>query len=149
MYPHLIEVHDGRDGGLITLHIAAISSFYTYEGKVHINMVSNDDWMVSETYDEIKALIHDAGCAITKKDPRLDNKPMAWDDFKGQEGEIFYNSNLLEWWLFERMINLENGTKWLSFRDYNGITQEVYPDDLKAKPMYRMKVTDEPEPLSF
>lgn len=146
MYPHLIEVHDCRDGGLITLHIAAISSFYTYEGKVHINMISNDDWMVSETYDEIKALIHDAGCIIAKKDPRLDDSPLTMDDLKGMIGEPVWNSNSRKWMLVTDCDY--NGSGCAVFEGL-GQFETFYPDTLMKFPLYRMKVKDEPESLPF
>lgn len=145
MYPHLIEVHDGRDGGLITLHIAAISSFYTYEGKVHINMISNDDWMVSETYDEIKALIHDAGCIIAKKDPRLDDSPLTMDDLKGMIGEPVWNSNMRRWLL----VSEEWGDDSMKLLHFKSGFCTYSRDELLKFPLYRMKVKDEPESLPF
>ena len=144
MYPHMIEVHD-EDGSLITINIDSIEWF----NKDQVIMLHCQGINVCESYDELKQLIRDAGCHIAKKDPRLDDKPMEWDDFPGQEGEIFWNSNTRDWYKYDRIIELKDGTKWLGFLGFDGIMYEVYPEDLKAKPMYRMKVKDEPESLPF
>ena len=136
MYPHLIEVHDEQYGKPVTINIDYIIRF------TDRTIVTPDDdfYRVRESYDELKQLIRDAGCIIQKKDPRLDDKPMEWDDFAGQEDEIFWNSNACDWWKFKEVVELDNGTTWLEFKNSDGIFQSVYPDDLKAKPMYRMKV---------
>jgi len=137
-YSHFIEVHSSGDR--LTLNVANISSYYVYNNMVHVIMVSSEDWIINESYDELRQLIFDAGCIVKKADPRLDDKQMEWDDFAGQEGEIFYDSNACDWRKFIRVVELDNGTTWLEFKNFDGIFQSVYPDDLKAKPMYRMKV---------
>lgn len=144
MYPKFIEVHLADDDCLVSINIDNIISISNTDNHGAGYVIKTSDrggWYVRESYDELKQLIEDAGCLIHKADPRLDDKPMDWDDFAWQQkGEIFWNDNTRDWFKFDGIVELKDGTKWLGFLGFDGLLYEVYPDDLKAKPMYRMKV---------
>ena len=107
MYPHLIEVH-GEDGTVCAVNIDHIVAF----ADRRLLMSNRDEqYSVQESYDELKKLVRDAGCIIQKKDPRLDDKPMEWEDFIGQNGEIFWNSNTLDWYKYVGYVILQDGKK--------------------------------------
>lgn len=81
MYPHLIEVHS--HGNLLSVNIDHIAMIG--EKVIHLDCPIDDTahWTFYETdesYHELKALIRDAGCQITKADPRLDmTTPLTMD----------------------------------------------------------------------
>ena len=138
MYPKFIEVH--QQGKRISLNVENISVLVddedgTYKGAIQIRALDRTIG-IDESYDELKALIFDAGGIIQKADPRLDNKPLTLDDLKGMIGEPVWNSNTRKWELVWYCDD-----RWVHTRDC-GADFEYDEEDLLAKPLYRMKVAE-------
>ena len=92
---------------------------------------------VTESYDEVKTLIHDAGVLIHKADPRLDTTtPLTMEDLKYMEGESVWNSNTLKWMLIHRFVDADKPIVWLVLSD--GQFKVMTVDDLIKTPLYRM-----------
>ena len=135
MYPKFIEVHLIFDGILqeTSVNVDSISCFAD-------KFISCDGIRitVTESYDELKQLITDAGCIIAKPDPRLDmTKPLTMDDLKEMIGEPVWDSNSGEWMLFE---GFSDNNKLARFQQTGCTRKFVSEQELIKFPMYRMKV---------
>lgn len=140
MYPHFIEVHGKHNGNKICVNIDSIKSFYYWErdGAIRIDMMDCDDWLVEESYDDLKELLRTAGCAIQKQDPRLDTTvPLSMDDLMRLDmiGQPVWNSNTRRW-----MLVVDNDTMHgtVDFVDDCGKAVRFGPHDITKYPLYRM-----------
>ena len=157
-YPRFIEVHTPENGNgdyaqknsRTCINVDSICMFYpdpTEEQGCLMSFIGSDGGSyqdVSESYEELKALISNAGASINKGDPRLDQtKPLTIDELKDMVGQPVWDSNTDTWllvyegdWTYTpdpdrvcvRVVNRYGCNKiWLSEKD------------LIAKPLYRMK----------
>lgn len=139
MYPHLIEVHHRYLGdGDKTKCTVNIDHIVCFEGSViYTNQKENPMILVAESYDELKALIHDAGCIIAKKDPRLDDSPLTMEQLQKMIGEPVWNSNSRKWYIIHSVGNT------VAMANPSEQSMLVYiKSDLSKYPLYRMKVTE-------
>ena len=139
MYPHFIEVHDKEDDILVSINIDCIANFFPKgdgDGAI-INCRDCGGQITTETYDELKKLITNAGCHIEKGDPRLDqSKPLTMNDLKDMVGQPVWDSNRNVWYLFKAFD--EDGQAY--FTDVFGNTGIAENNDALIKyPIYRMK----------
>ena len=146
MYPKYIEVHLKDQGAesreLISVNVGKITVFH--EGVIETELESIE---VTETYDELKALITDCGCYINKGDPRLDTEhPLTMDDLMTMVGEPVWNRNNGEWALVTKDPEWHDETNpdWKRqsgyyLRYHDDTITRFDEEDLKKFPLYRMK----------
>ena len=136
MYPHFIEVHDGSQILIINVDKIGIVK----DQKIMVEHPTR--WQpVDESYEELKELISDSGCSITKSDPRIDTThPLKMSDLKEMIGEPVWNSNRRHWALVSEYIESDDDYVFISFRPYKDVGYEYDEDDLIKYPVYRMKV---------
>ena len=141
MYPHFIEVHQiCQDEEWLTLinidQIVYIEDNGIMTSRSLAAGKGNSDYVpCRESYEELKALIRDAGCQIQKADPRLDTThPLTMEDIRGMIGEPVWNSNSLKWYL----VRCESQNE-VSFTDSIGYGYEADAKTLIKYPLYRMK----------
>ena len=135
MYPFFIEVHDQRGNQLV--NIDAITNVYVDPDGITTISTGIGFVDVTETYDEVKALIEGCGCLINKGDPRLDtSRPLTMKDLEEMKsGEPVWNSNRNEWYLLRTMT--EDGEVW--FSDFV-VSKVIATEGMLIKtPLYRMK----------
>ena len=131
MYPRWIEVHDGME----PMSVNCDNIEYVADGTISMK---DSEIKVLESYDELKALIMDAGYSIHKADPRLDvSHPLTMEDLKDMMGEPVWESNALCWYL---VFENENGELWM--RRSTGSARKITDDDLVKFPLYRMRHDD-------
>ena len=134
MYPKFIEVHAKGDNQLEDIVTIMNVAHIMY---IHDNVICTPKgfYSVSETFDELKALIKDCGCLIKKADPRLDiEHPLTMDDLKTMVGEPVWNSNLNVWLLVKGCSDMYVDLLWTS-----GNTSSWDEKELESFPLYRMK----------
>ena len=145
MYPHFIEVHDKEDDILVSVNVDCIANFFPKgdgDGAI-INCRDCGGQVTIETYEELKDLIRNAGCAIQKADPRLDGTiPLTMDDLCKLEmiGEPVWNSNTRNWML---VIDSDTMHKTVDLVDNCGKIVRFDPHDVSKFPLYRMKQTSQ------
>ncbi len=134
MFPYFIELHDGLDPLSINMHQIEWFADETVT-------TTTAEIKVLESYEEIKALMKDAGCLIAKADPRLDiSKPLSMDDLCKLEmvGEPVWNSNTRKWMLvIDSALGDVKG--WVDLVDTAGKVVRYEPIDVQKYPLYRMK----------
>lgn len=133
MYPHFIEVH--YDGDPYLVNVNQITWFDT-----GIIQTENRELYCNESYDDLKQLIRDCGCAITKADPRLDMSiPLSMDELckPMMIGEPVFNSNTRAWMLIADSA-LDNSS-WVDLVDHAGKIVRFGPHDVVKYPLYRMR----------
>lgn len=132
MMSKFIEVH-GKDNGMpVSVNVENIVAFET--GDIALQEVGI--LKIAESYDEVKAIIKDAGVLIHKADPRLNlTKPLTMNDLREMIGEPVWNSNTLKW---ELVWYFGDARKIIFTRDC-GADYEYDADDLIKTPLYRMK----------
>ena len=135
--PHMIEVHDlEEEQSEICINIDNIINYHVdSSGSTIIEVTDGSYYSVKETYEEIKQLMKDAGCSITKPDPRLDHThPLTINDLKDMVDEPVWNSNLSVWMLVyscnEKEVGLALST---------GFAGHYNAEELVKYPLYRMK----------
>ena len=143
MYPKFIELHLAKDDCLVSLNIEniiAISDFDNGEGYI-VKTSDRGDWIVKETYDEMKQMITDSGCLIRKEDPRLDTEhPLTMEDLQGMVGEPVWNSNIDEWGLVTKDAEWHGEImEGYIIRYHDGTMTRLEEEWLKKYPHYRMK----------
>lgn len=132
MMSKFIELH--WHGEPASINVDSISIFKDMEFKD----ISGREYSIDESYDEIKALIKDAGVLIHKADPRLDmTTPLTMEDLRDMEGEPVWNSNTGIWYLVHRCVNNEKTIVWAVLPD--GQFKVMTADDLIKFPLYRMR----------
>lgn len=146
MYPKFIEVHAKSENPLedvVTfVNVAHIMYF-------HGNVICTPKgfFSVSETFDELKALITDSGCLIHKGDPRLNMEhPLTMDDLMTMVGEPVWNSNIGEWGLITKDPEWHDETLsgWKRqsgyyLRYHDDTITRFDEEDLKKFPLYRIR----------
>lgn len=141
MMSKFIELHDNETKSPISINVNNIADFHVdYDGQTAVD-VGRDAYLVAEIYDEVKALIKDAGVLIHKADPRLNLiKPLTMEDLKDMEGEPVWNSNTLKWMIVHRFVEAEGDLAPIVWfvRDDGQFTNMVV-DDLIKFPLYRMR----------
>ena len=137
MYPHFIEVHAKKDAAIMSINIDNIVGFGETGENSTILTSDNGRWVISESYDELKELISNAGASINKGDPRLDQtKPLTMKDLEEMKsGEPVWDSNRNEWYLLRTMT--KDGEVW--FSDFIGRKVIATEEMLIKTPLYRMK----------
>ena len=132
IYPHFIELHSNETDRPICVNLDFCAEFYdrTFNGLD-----------VQESYEEIKALVIEAGCSFVKKDPRIDYHPITWAELTEMIGEPVWGENQQKWFL---VAQYDEESKEITLR---GATVELYKSAftyteqmLIAKPLYRIKV---------
>ena len=126
----------GKDNGMpISVNVENIVAFET--GDIALQTVGI--LKITESYDEINQLIHDAGVLIHKADPRLDTTtPLTMEDLKYMEGEPVWNSNTLKWMIVHRYGEGDKKSiVWLVRHDSQ--FELMTADDLIKTPLYRIK----------
>ena len=149
MYSKFIEVHshdiwdDGRGEVLMSLKLENIVGIMPYADDPQmtlINMVNSDYYVVTESYEDIKQLIHDAGCQIHKPDPRLDAKPLTWEELAAMEGQPVWNSNAVSWGLVVKDPEWAGEIMEGYYLRYSDSSLTRFEDpDLQKYPLYAMK----------
>lgn len=139
MYPKFIEVHAKSDNPLEdVVTIVNVAHIMYFHGNVICT--PKGFFSVSETFDELKALITDCGCYINKGDPRLDTENRLTEQMimdEGMVGEPVWNTNKGRWYIIANWSNLKD--------DFLMELQGIYDilrytaEDLKKFPLYRMK----------
>lgn len=86
MYPKFIEVH--QNGKRKSVNVEGIIALIDFtDGKYKSACLLAGSMIpkgFDESYDDLKALLHDCGCSITKADPRLDTtKPLTMEGRSG------------------------------------------------------------------
>ena len=140
MYPHFIEVHDIEDEqDIIAINIDNISNFHVDDdGMTVIRTIDNKYYFISETYDELKQLITDAGCLIQMGDPRLDTKhSLTMEELSKMIGEPVWNSNNGQWLIMAHYLD-DKENPWAGLYNKNGYRVGFSEDDLIRTPLYRM-----------
>ena len=139
MYPYYIEVHTKDDAIPITINLDQIVGFGADRDEgTAFRMADKSLWLAKESYDDVKTMMHAAGCQIDKGDPRLDNTLLSWDDITRLEmiGEPLYNSNTRKWML---MIDIAGDRAWIELINDAGGHEKWIEHDLQKFPLYRMK----------
>lgn len=138
MYPHFIEIHNGKLEILVNIEsikFVCPHPAFLGNGEIHYSGLSNNRIITEESYDEVKKLIKDCGCHIQMGDPRLDNKPLTVDRLKDMIGDPIWDSNKQAWGLvcdyFDGLVRI---------RPFKGATYDYNADDLIKFPVYSMKI---------
>ena len=135
-----IEVHDRADRKLL-VNVENICDVYPdidFESAV-VSYVNDKEIGVTESYDEIKQLIHDVGVLIHKPDPRLNlTTPLTMDDLREMIGEPVWNSNNGKWYLMLK-VREDLDPVLAVMQDYDAKIEVFSPDELIKFPLYRMK----------
>ena len=143
-YPHFMEVHLADDNCQTMMNIDNIVGFANTDNNgagLIIKTVDKGGWYVAESYDELIALMIEAGTCFVKKDPRIDYHPITWAELTEMVGEPVWAENQQKWFL---VAQYDEESKEITLR---GATTELYKSTvvyteqmLIAKPLYRMKV---------
>lgn len=132
MYPRFIELHWHEIPASVNVdNIGIIKDHEFLDASGH-------EFQVDESYEDIKAMIQSAGCAIQKGDPRLDtSKPVAWDELTKPDmiGEPLFNSNSRKWML---LIDSASDNSWVDLVNTSGGTERWIEHDVQKYPLYRM-----------
>ena len=122
--------------GEVSFNVEDILCFFARDDDTIIRAKDGNCYAVTESYDEIKQLILDAGVLIHKPDPRLNlTKPLSIEDLSGMIGEPVWNSNTLKW---ELVWYFGDAREIIFTRDCSA-DYEYDADDLIKTPLYRMK----------
>lgn len=133
MMSKFIELHFPIEDKVF-FNVEDILCFFTRGDDTIIRAKDGNCYAVTESYDEVKALIKDAGVLIHKADPRLNlTKPLTFDNLKEMEGEPVWNSNTLKWGLLTK----QDGSYFLLYP--TGQMWLFTVNDLIKFPLYRMR----------
>ena len=135
MYPKFIEIHDwsGNTAQVNVAHIVAI-----LENQITLD---TESIKVKESYAELSKLITDAGCNITRKDPRVDPEPLTMEDLKEMIGQPVWCVYNQKWLLVTKYNHIEDYETVQMF-DCEDNVCEADVEDLIHHPLYRMKVKE-------
>lgn len=150
MYLRFLELHDvdilndDAEYALISVNAENICGFHRYcddKNKTVIGLADRTIHVVSESYDDVKRMMHDVGCLIHKDDPRLDTTtPLTMKDLQNMIGEPVWNSNNRSWALVTENSEYhgeEQQGYYLRYHD-DSITR-FDAEDLRKFPLYRMR----------
>lgn len=144
MYPKWIEVHELNDIRYPDNHLVSVNvdniTFFS-DKTIFIPMPDDNGYYtinVTESYDELKQLITDAGYAIHKADPRLDTThPLTMAELKSMIGEPVWSAYAMKWLLVESYIDADKPVIWLVKPDSQLLVMSA--EDLEKYPVYRMQ----------
>ena len=137
MMSKFIELHFPIEDKVF-FNVEDILCFFTRDDDTIIRAKDGNCYAVTESFDEVKVLIKDAGVLIHKPDPRLDTTtPLTMEDLKYMEGEPVWNSNTLKWMLIYRFVDADKPIVWLVRHDSQ--FELMTADDLIKTPLYRIK----------
>ena len=136
MYPKFIEIHErtGDPTQINVEHIVAIVDNI-------ITLSNNWTTVTKESYTELSKLITDAGCNITRKDPRVDPEPLTVEDFREMAGQPVWDVSKQKWWLVYEVTSNHNQIIGVTIHDVDYESIFVDAEDLIHYPLYRMKVS--------
>ena len=132
MYPKFIEIHDraGEASQINVEHIVAIVDNI-------ITLSNNWTTVTKESYAELSKLITDAGCNITRKDPRVDPEPLTMEDLKEMIGQPVWSVYHQQWFL---AYDYDEKLAIICLINYKHQLKDLSAEDLIHHPLYRMKV---------
>ena len=144
IYPHFIEIDEvqpGMDRQIIKTSVN-IDQIVKIQGPcIYLTNSERNCIVADESYDEILALMVEAGTCFVKKDPRIDYHPITWAELTEMVGEPVWAENQQKWFL---VAQYDEESKEITLR---GATTELYKSTIAyteqmliAKPLYRMKV---------
>ena len=130
-----IELHFPIEGK-VSFNVEDILCFFVRDDDTIIRAKDGNCYAVTESYDEVKTLIKDAGVLIHKPDPRLNMAaPLTMDDLRNMIGEPVWNSNTLKW----ELVWYYGDAREIIFTRDCGADYEYDADDLIKTPLYRIK----------
>ena len=137
MYPKFIEIHErtGDPTQINVEHIIAIDDNL-------ITLSNNRVAVAKESYTELSKLITDAGCNITRKDPRVDPEPLTMEDLKEMLGQPVWDVSKQKWWLVSGTMSCDYQIISVTLHDVDGESICINVEDLIHYPLYRMKVKE-------
>lgn len=132
MMSKFIELH--WHGEPASINVDSISIFKDMEFKD----ISGREYSIDESYDEVKAIIKDAGVLIHKADPRLNlTKPLTMNDLREMIGEPVWNSNNGKWYLMLKVRD-DLDPELAVVQDSDAKIEVFSPEELIKFPLYRM-----------
>ena len=132
MYPKFIEVHD-TEGVPFQVNVEHIVMIF----EDRIGVSTGPLFKVKESYAELSKLITDAGCNITRKDPRVDPEPLTMEDLKGMLGQPVWSVYHQQWFLANEC---DETLGIIGLTNYKMEDVGMTTADLIHYPLYRMKV---------
>ena len=138
MMSKFIELHFPIEDKVF-FNVEDILCFFTRDDDTIIRAKDGNCYAVTESYDEVKVLIKDAGVLIHKPDPRLNlTTPLTMDDLREMIGEPVWNSNNGKWYLMLK-VREDLDPVLAVMQDYDAKIDVFNPDELIKFPLYRMK----------
>ena len=138
MMSKFIELHFPIEGK-VSFNVEDILCFLERDDDTIIRAKDGNCYAVTESYEELKQLIHDAGCLIHKPDPRLNlTSPVTMDDLREMIGEPVWNSNNNQWLIMAHYLDTKENPI-AGLYNKNGYLVEFTADDLIRTPLYCMK----------
>ena len=129
-----IELHTKKDSLPVSVNVENVVAFENGDMALReIGIIK-----VTESYDEVKALIKDAGVLIHKADPRLNlTTPLTMDDLREMIGEPVWNSNNGKWYLMLKVRD-DLDPELAVVQDSDAKIEVFSPEELIKFPLYRM-----------
>ena len=138
MMSKFIKLHFPIEGK-VSFNVEDILCFFERDDDTIIRAKDGNCYAVTESYEELKQLIHDAGCLIHKPDPRLNlTSPVTMDDLREMIGEPVWNSNNNQWLIMAHYLDTKENPI-AGLYNKNGYLVEFTADDLIRTPLYCMK----------
>ena len=138
MMSKFIELHFPIEDKVF-FNVEDILCFFTRDDDTIIRAKDGNCYAVTESFDEVKVLIKDAGILIHKPDPRLNlTTPLTMDDLREMIGEPVWNSNNGKWYLMLK-VREDLDPVLAVMQDYDAKIDVFSPDELIKFPLYRMK----------
>ena len=133
-----IELHFPIEGE-VSFNVEDILCFFERDDDTIIRAKDGNCYAVTESYDEVKTLIKDAGVLIHKPDPRLNlTTPLTMDDLRNMIGEPVWNSNNGKWYLMLK-VREDLDPELAVVQDSDAKIEVFSPEELIKFPLYRMK----------
>ena len=124
--------------GEVSFNVEDIICFFTKDDYTFIRAKDTNLYSVTESYDEVKALIKDAGVLIHKPDSRLNlTTPLTMDDLREMIGEPVWNSNNGKWYLMLKVRD-DLDPELAVVQDSDAKIEVFSPEELIKFPLYRM-----------
>ena len=137
MMSKFIELHFPIEDKVF-FNVEDILCFFTRDDDTIIRAKDGNCYAVTESYDEIKQLIHDVGVLIHKPDPRLNlTTPLTMDDLREMIGEPVWNSNNGKWYLMLKVRD-DLDPELAVVQDSDAKIEVFSPEELIKFPLYRM-----------
>ena len=137
MMSKFIELHFPIEDKVF-FNVEDILCFFTRDNDTIIRAKDGNCYAVTEFYDEVKALIKDAGVLIHKTDPRLNlTTPLTMDDLREMIGEPVWNSNNGKWYLMLKVRD-DLDPELAVVQDSDAKIEVFSPEELIKFPLYRM-----------